>query len=484
MSLTTTPLDPATLARLAKAHGITSDSRAVQPGTVFLAYPGRASDGRQYIADAVRAGSPLILWDPVDFTWPSDLTVAHQPVANLRDRASEIAGDFYGAPSQKLWMVGVTGTNGKTSVAQWSAACLDVVRGPAAVLGTIGNGRVGALTAATQTTPDAVTLQQTLAAFASDGVQSVAMEVSSHALDQGRAAGVKFDVAVFTNLTRDHLDYHGSMEAYGEAKARLFRMPSIRWAVINADDPFGQRLMIEAQSDRARVLTYGLESGQIRARDLQLSASGCTFTIDNPCGVVSVTVPVLGRFNVANVLATFAVLIASGLTAAAAAERLQALRPVRGRMETVTTTHGYATVVVDYAHTPDALEQALLTLRALLRPMGRLLCVFGCGGDRDRGKRPLMGAIAARFADAVIITSDNPRSEDPAAIAAEVSQAMSPPPYRIELDRRAAIAAAIAAADADDIVLVAGKGHETEQIIAGVRYPFDDAAIAREILHA
>jgi UDP-N-acetylmuramoyl-L-alanyl-D-glutamate--2,6-diaminopimelate ligase len=410
------------------------------------------------------------------------LNVPHLPVERLRDYASEIAGHVYGHPSKQLWMVGVTGTNGKTSTAQWIAQALHCARGPAAVLGTIGNGVVGELRPSTHTTLDATVLQQTLADLRDRGVQSLAMEVSSHALDQARVAALQFDVAVFTNLTRDHLDYHGSMEAYGAAKARLFRMPSVQWAVINADDEFGGRLLLESQSDRARVLSYGVGQGQVRARNVRVGSDRTALTIDNPCGVVDVDVAIVGAFNVHNLLATFAVLLASGQTAKAAADLLSALQPVRGRMQTLARAPGQPRVVIDYAHTPDALAKALTALRPVVPAGGRLLCVFGCGGDRDGGKRALMGEVAAQGADYTIVTSDNPRGENPQVIIDAIVTGMRSAAHETQVDRRQAIARALAVATVDDVILLAGKGHETTQEIAGQSLPFDDASVATSLL--
>jgi UDP-N-acetylmuramoyl-L-alanyl-D-glutamate--2,6-diaminopimelate ligase len=268
------PALPAWAEAVADAPGVTTDSREVQSGWVFLAYPGTARDGRAFIADAAKRGAGLVLWDSHDFSLPADVTVPNAGVAGLRDRVSEIAGDCYRHPSRRLYMVGVTGTNGKTSIAHWVAQALTVERGPAAVLGTLGNGLLGALTESANTTLDAALLQQALASYVKAGAKCAAMEVSSHALDQARVAAIKYDIAVFSNLTRDHLDYHGTMEAYGAAKAKLFRMPSVEWSIINADDAFGQRLLLEARSDRSRVLTYGIDNGQLRARDIQQTLAG------------------------------------------------------------------------------------------------------------------------------------------------------------------------------------------------------------------
>jgi UDP-N-acetylmuramoyl-L-alanyl-D-glutamate--2,6-diaminopimelate ligase len=477
----TTP--PAWFDVVVHAPGVTTDSRTVAPGWVFLAYPGTVRDGRQFIREAASRGAGLVLWEADGFIFPTDVKVPNESVVRLRERASEIAGDCYGHPSRGLYMVGVTGTNGKTSTAHWVAQALAPTRGPAAVLGTLGNGLLGQLEDSANTTLDAALLQKTLADYARAGAKCAAMEVSSHALDQARVSSVKYDVAVFTNLSRDHLDYHGSMDAYGAAKAKLFRMPTVEWSIINADDAFGQRLLLEARSDRSRVLTYGIDHGELKARNITQTLAGTAFDLDTPCGMAHVALPVLGRFNVYNLLAVFGVLLASGMSVAAAAARLCTMQPVRGRMQLLNAGRDEPLVVVDYAHTPDALDKALVALKPSVPAGGKLICVFGCGGDRDPGKRPHMGAVSARLADYTVVTSDNPRGESPEAIVAAVAEGVGGATHATVVDRREAIAHAIGGATAKDIVLIAGKGHETYQDIAGVRHPFDDVAVALTLLN-
>lgn len=462
-----------------KFSSITADSRKVQAGALFLAYPGVHSDGRNYIAQAIQAGAAAVAWESKDFAWNPAWQVANVGVSGLKDQVSEIAAEYYGQPSQKLSMVGVTGTNGKTSVSQWIAQALTVVGQKTAVIGTIGNGFVDAQNEASNTTPDAILLQGMLADFATQGAKAVAMEVSSHGLHQGRVNSVKFDVAVLTNLSRDHLDYHETMEEYAAAKELLFTWPGLGMSVINADDAFGQRIAAKLKAQSQSLLTYGVTQGDVRATDLKLHQHGLTMQVTTPQGDATVNAPVLGRFNAYNVLAVLATLLALKVSLTDAVAAIAKIKPVAGRMQQF-GGDGKPLVVVDYAHTPDALEKVLSTLRE--QAQGKLICVFGCGGDRDAGKRPLMGRVAAKLADSVIVTSDNPRSEDPANIIAQVVNAVDGV-YLVEPDRAAAIKQAVQSASRGDIVLVAGKGHEDYQEIAGVKTPFSDAAVALAALN-
>ncbi len=462
---------------------LTSDSRAVKPGMIFAAYPGSTRDGRDFIAQAVQAGAAAVLYEsngaPNNLQpLTSNIKYSLIAVKGLREQVSAIAALSYGEPSQQLWMVGVTGTNGKTSTSNWIAQTLDTPDARSAVIGTIGNGLVGELQAATHTTPDAIVLQRTLKQLYEMGAKQVAMEVSSHALDQARVNAVKFDIAVFTNLTRDHLDYHGTMEAYGEAKARLFTIPNLCAAVINADDAFGQVLLKQTRAEL--VIAYGIDSGDLRASDIQMSLAGTEFTLSWRGETVQVLAPVVGTFNVQNLLAVAGVLIARGEKLRDVAIKLGALEPVRGRMQLIQPTQSSATpiAVVDYAHTPDALEKALLALRPALKTGHRLICVFGCGGDRDKGKRSVMGKIAANLADFTVITSDNPRTESADSIINDIKAGIADVDasrWIEEPDRAAAIRQAIATALPEDIVLIAGKGHEDYQDVNGQRQHFDDS---------
>ena len=461
-----------------KFTGITADSRKVKPGALFLAYPGVHADGRNFIAQAIQAGAAAVAWESQDFAWNPAWQVANAGVAGLKQLVGDIAAEFYGQPSHKLNMVGVTGTNGKTSVSQWIAQALTVIGQKTAVIGTIGNGFVDAQNEAANTTPDAILLQAMLADFAAQGAQAVAMEVSSHGLHQGRVNGVKFDLAVLTNLSRDHLDYHETMEAYAAAKELLFTWPGLGIAVLNSDDAFGQRVMEKLQAQHKPVLTYGLHAGDVRATDLQLHEHGLTMQVTTPQGNAQVNAPVLGRFNAYNILAVLTSLLALEVTLPQAVAAIARIKPVSGRMQQL-GGDDKPLVVVDYAHTPDALEKVLVTLREQVQ--SKLICVFGCGGDRDAGKRPLMGAVSSRLADRVIVTSDNPRSEDPLHIIAQITADMHGA-CLVEPDRAKAIQQAINTASCGDIVLIAGKGHEDYQEVAGVKTPFSDTAVAAAAL--
>jgi len=476
---------PALLAKLrAFPRRITGDSRRVEPGVAFAAYPGVHADGRTFVPDAIARGASAVLWESAGFAWDRGWQVPHLPIEGLQHRLGAIADFIYGSPSQALWMVGVTGTNGKTSCTHGIAHALDMCGRRAGILGTLGNGLVGALAPATLTTPDAPALHELLKQFRTAGAKAVAMEVSSHGLEQGRVSGIKFDVALFTNLTRDHLDYHRTMAAYGQAKARLFTWPGLRTAVINADDPFGQSLIDASRARGAHVLTYGLAAADVAATGIAVTGDGISLAVATPWGRAEFASAMVGTFNAQNLLGVLAVLLVSDVPLDAAVAALARLRPPAGRMQRL-GGGDRPLVVVDYAHTPDALEKALTALRSTVGASGELICVFGCGGDRDAGKRPEMGHIAARFADRVVVTSDNPRSEDPAVIANAVARGVRDEGNRrwsIEIDRREAIRQAIAAAGTADVVLIAGKGHEAYQEAQGVRAPFSDAAEASAAL--
>ena len=471
------------------AAGLSTDSRALEPGDVFVAYPGARTDGRRFIDAAVAGGAAAVLWEERDFAWNRRLAVPNIPVGDLRVLSGYLAHLVYGRPSESLWTIGVTGTNGKTSVSQWIAHSLTELGRRCAVIGTLGNGFPGALAQSPNTTPDAIVLHRDLARYLSQGAAAAAMEVSSIGLDQGRVNGVRFDVAVFTNLTRDHLEYHGTMEAYAAAKAKLFADSDLKYAILNLDDPFGRELSGKLRGSSVQRVGYTLQQALVgvdidllfAARDIAATARGLRFSALTPHETAPVEAPLAGRFNVSNLLAVLAALTVSGISLAAAADQCARLAPPAGRMQ-MQGGAGEPLVIVDYAHTPDALEQALSALRETARARGgRLLCVFGCGGDRDAGKRPLMGEVAARLADAAIVTSDNPRGEDPAAIIAAVLQGAGSNAVAIE-DRAAAISQAVGEAAERDVVLIAGKGHETYQEIAGRRLPFSDARQAAAAL--
>jgi UDP-N-acetylmuramoyl-L-alanyl-D-glutamate--2,6-diaminopimelate ligase len=471
---------PHILERLGIAVGeLVGDSRKAVPGTVFAAYPGEAHDGRAFIPQAVAQRVDGVLWEADHYQWDPAFALPNAGVVGLKTRIGEIAAHVYGEPSRALHMVGITGTNGKTSVAHWIAQALSELGRKTAVVGTTGNGFPGALTPALNTTPDAIELQQRLAFYRQQGAAGCAMEVSSHGLVQGRVNGTVFNVAVQTNLSRDHLDYHGDMESYADAKARLFNWPGLEWAVLNVDDAFGQRL--EGETRPARVAGYGFQRGAVVGKKLQLSQAGLHLTVHTDWGNAEIDAPLLGRFNAANLLAVLTTLLVSDVQLDDACRALAHITPPPGRMQTF-GGNAHPLVVVDYAHTPDALEKALATLREIVSG-GRLICVFGCGGNRDKGKRPLMGQAAAKGADEVWITSDNPRNEDARHIIDDILAGTGGTPH-IEPDRARAIFEAIGGAHQGDVVLIAGKGHEDYQEIAGERLPFSDVAVAKKALEA
>ncbi len=453
------------------------DSRRVRPGALFCALPGTQADGRTFMAAAARAGAAAIVYETNGAEVPH-LDIPAIGIERLRSHIGTVADRFYGSPSRRLVVIGVTGTNGKTTCTQLLAQALDAAPVRCAVIGTLGYGHPGALNESLHTTPDAITLQRLLSEYAAAGTRYISMEVSSHALEQGRVNAVAFDVAVFTNLTRDHLDYHGDMRAYGASKARLFEMPGLRHAVINVDDAFGRELAARVGA-RVPTLSYGLANGEIRAENLELTHDGMRLTVATPQGRVALESSLFGRFNAANLLAVFATLMALGFDPAEAAARLRHAHPAPGRVERFGRRPGAPLVVVDYAHTPDALEQVLRALRE--HGPRRLWCVFGCGGNRDRGKRPQMGRIAETLADVVILTDDNPRHEEPEAIIDEIRAGMRTRP-RVVRDRKAAIALAVGEAGAEDIVLIAGKGHEDYQQFGDTRVPYSDRQVVRELL--
>ena len=480
--------------------GLTQDSHALRAGDAFVALAGAKHHGIEFAPQAVGRGASAVIAE----TRAADphATLGGAPVVwidDLRLRLGEIAAHFFGDPSAAMTVVGVTGTSGKTSTVQMLAQAFTQLGKRAATIGTLGAGMHGAIHAGERTTPDVIRVHGLMAEFRDAGATDVAMEVSSHALDQHRVDGIHFDVAVFTNLTRDHLDYHGTMEAYGAAKAKLFAWPNLRAAVINVDDAFGQALAIGFQRNqrhpghglagsqihgREKLLRCGIDTADadIRAGDVRTHSDGIDFRLVTPWGEAPVHSALLGRFNVANLLAVAGVLGALDVPFAQIRAALEALQPINGRMNRL-GGGALPLVVVDYSHKPDALEQVLAALRAHCN--GKLVCVFGCGGDRDVGKRPIMGAIAERMADVVIVTDDNPRGEDGDAIVAQIVAGMrAPERATVERDRARAIDIAIAQARAGDAVLIAGKGHETYQEIGGAKHPFDDLQVARATLEA
>jgi UDP-N-acetylmuramoyl-L-alanyl-D-glutamate--2,6-diaminopimelate ligase len=471
-----------------------ADTRTLASGDVFLAYAVEGADNRAHIAGAFERGASAVLFQPEGFSGPADPARA-LAVPRLDVLAGEIASRWYGAPSESMRMIGVTGTNGKTSCSQWIAAALTALGEPCAVIGTLGTGMSGHLVHTGFTTPDAPQTQRSLAQLAAAGARAVAMEVSSHALHQGRVNGTAFDIAVFTNLTQDHLDYHRTFEAYEAAKAKLFDWPALKAAVINRDDAAGRRLIARTQP-RMPTIVYGIGAASdapsahaaLVATNVRATATGTAFRLSSDWGSADVEVGTLGEFNVSNLLGVLGALLAADVPLADALAQLAKLEPVNGRMQRLggRIANDEPLVVVDYAHTPDALEKTLAALRPMAHARGgRLICAFGCGGDRDATKRPLMGAIAERLADAVVVTSDNPRTEDPASIIDQIVAGMTHPDAvrRIE-DRANAILHAVRDAAREDVVLLAGKGHEATQEIMGKKRVFSDQDHARLALAA
>lgn len=462
--------------------GLVLDSRDVRPGDAFVAIAGFGAHGLLYTEQARAKGAAAILFEPPA---PAGIPAPAGAIAvpGLRARMGAMADEFHGHPSKAMTMVGVTGTSGKTSTVQLLAQALSLLGTPAGTIGTLGAGLYGEAVATGFTTPLVLQMHALLAQLRDEGARAVAMEVSSHALDQGRVDAVHYDVAVFTNLTRDHLDYHGDMATYGAAKAKLFKRPGLRAAVVNIDDAFGRELLAALP---AGVRGIGASSrgaqAEVRADNLALGDGGMDFDLVVGDARRSVRSPLLGRFNADNLVAVAGALHALGTDVDAIAAVLPRLEPIAGRMNRLGGGDA-PLVVVDYSHKPDALQQALESLRGHLR--GRLVCVFGCGGERDRGKRPQMAAIAEAAAGLVIVTDDNPRGEDGDAIVADIMAGFADPAkVVVERDRRRAIERAIGAAGPGDIVLVAGKGHETYQDVAGVKHPFDDREVAAAALAA
>ena len=483
-----------------------TDSRALQPGDGFIAWPGYATDGRRFVTSALAAGAATCLVEeagiePFPF---EDARVA--TLKNMKAAAGHIAAEFFDHPSERLRVVATTGTNGKTSTAWWTAQTLNLLGQRAGFVGTLGVGvpplpgdapapssaQDWAIRATGLTTPDPILLQATFRRMVDDGFAACAMEASSIGIVEHRMAGTRVDVALFTNFTLDHLDYHGTIEAYWAAKRLLFGWPGLRAAVVNLDDSQGELLAQELVRGPLDLWTYSVQaeaSARLTAEDVGYRDGGLAFTLVEAEGDARHRQPVvttlIGDYNVSNLLAVLGGLRALGVSLAEAARVAGRVTPVPGRMQRVAAgAAGMPEVVVDYAHTPDALEKVLPALRPLAQARGgRLLCVFGCGGDRDPGKRPLMGGIAARLADEVVVTSDNPRTEDPQAIVDQIlAGAAGGAPVRALVDRRAAIAEVLAAARAEDVVLIAGKGHEDYQEIGRERLPFSDLVEARTAL--
>jgi UDP-N-acetylmuramoyl-L-alanyl-D-glutamate--2,6-diaminopimelate ligase len=464
-------------------RGLSIDSRTTRPGDLFMACRGFRTHGSVYIIDALKNGAAAVAYDTCGMPGKVDIsgletgnTVPVIAVDRLDELVGKIASRFYDHPSRKMFVTGITGTNGKTSCSQYiadSISKLDKGAASCGVIGTLGYGLYGDLHTSENTTPDAVTIQRILHEMHKSGATHVVIEVSSHGLDQGRVNGVSFDVAVLTNLSRDHLDYHDSMESYARAKQRLFNMPGLKYAVVNADNEYSARMISEIPSG-VEIITYGFSpQAQVSGSDLAMSVDGLEFSVTSKWGDGYIKSPLLGRFNAHNLLATLSVLMLGGFRFNEVLSRLLTIHSVTGRMERFGGDGNSPLVIVDYAHTPDALDHVLQTLRE--HCSGRVLCVFGCGGDRDQGKRSMMGRIAEMRADVVILTDDNPRSEDGDRIISDIlSGTTMPENVNVQRDRKKAIRQALGMAGMDDIILVAGKGHEDFQQFGTDRIRYSD----------
>lgn len=472
--------------------GLNLDSRQIQPGNVFIALEGQNDHGLTFAEAAVNKGAVAVLCDRRFDEYCQQILSALMtrviciPINNLKEHIGEIASRFYAEPSRNMFTVGITGTDGKTSVSHFIAQALDEENKRSAVIGTIGNGLINELETATHTTPDVVQMHRLLADLNAKGAEQVAMEVSSHGLHQGRANAVEFDVAVLTNLGRDHLDYHQDMESYRDAKKLLFKQKNLKAAVLNLDDEFGRQLATEL-NDQLNIWGYTTQDSDacglknvIRASGIHAGADGLSAQIKCPQGEADIQLNLLGDFNVSNALATLAVLLIKGDRFAHAMQRLQKLNTVSGRMETI-RSEGKPLVVVDYAHTSQALSSVLKTLRQHCEQ--KLICVFGCGGDRDQGKRPLMAEAAESLADEVIVTDDNPRTENAEQIVKEIQSGFKNiAAVQVIHDREQAICTAIKNAKENDIVLIAGKGHEDYQIIGNEKRAFSDTEVIKKCM--
>lgn len=466
-----------------KITGLTQDSRSVNPGDLFFAVSGTKQDGKQFIDDAIQNGAAAILIDDAMVgkgAQRRDHQIPIIAIPNLTAKIGHMAARFYHNPSHHMQVIGITGTNGKTSCSHFLAEALEMSGQICGIIGTVGYGLYKKLQPAELTTPDAITIQRLLAEFKQAGARYVVMEVSSHSLVQHRVAGVEFSIGVFTNLTREHLDYHGDMESYAQAKRQLFATPGLRYAVLNADDPYGE-IWQQELANSLTVNTYTLQQSknahgqlaQVYVHHAQFNNAGITASVHTPWGEgVLHNSQLIGQCYLSNLLAVLTVLGILGIPLQTILADLARVHSVPGRMEKFSNGKK-PLVVVDYSHSPDSLEQALRTLRECCR--GQLWCVFGCGGDRDSGKRPMMGKIAERYADKLVVTDDNPRNEDRRQIVLDILQGLQNPTAAVvEHDRRRAIAHAISCAAVEDIVLIAGKGHETYQIVGTEKLPFSD----------
>jgi len=483
--------DPSVLADVV-ITGLTLDSRCIQSGDLFIALSANKEQRALHIEQALSLDASIVLYDVNEAFSEQEydaLVMANSkayPIINLAEKVGEIAARFYGHPSLAMTVIAVTGTNGKTSVSQFIAQSLEFLGLPCGVIGTLGVGRLNNLKSSGMTTPDPISLQAVLADLSQQSINYVVIEASSHALAQGRLNSVDVDVAVLTNLSRDHLDYHHDMASYAAAKQRLFDMDNLKTAVINSDDDFGKSLIPHlAARNELTVITYScleLDTATVRAKSLHVTSDGLNFKLGNNGSFASIRSNLLGRFNLDNLLAAGSSLLGINVSFDKVAKALAQCHSVDGRMQRYGGKQ-QPQIVIDFAHTPDALEQALKSLRVHLGDEGQLWCVFGCGGDRDVGKRAVMGQIAERYADKIVLTNDNPRSEIPALITNDILSGIEhQQKVHVEHDRQLAISYVIKHARATDIVLVAGKGHEQYQEIAGVKHPFSDAVVVQQVL--
>ena len=460
--------------------GLSLDSRSVKRGELFLGMPGHSQDGRSYLRQAVSRGARAVLIEkqgnPIQ-----ECEIPFYQVSNLRENIGFIANRFYGSPSQFLCVIGVTGTNGKTTCAHFAAQALNLLGGVCGLIGTLGIGRYDDLIPSSLTTPDPIVLQGELAAMVEGGMDTVCMEVSSHALDQARVKGIDFDIAVFTNLSRDHLDYHGDMEKYAAAKFSLFNDYQIKNVIINVSDPYGVKFL--KAGIKGKVWTFGLDNhADVYPSSTEILERGIRLEIVTPDGPINFEVPVLGRLNVVNLVTVVVILLSLGKSLASIERVMPQLRSINGRMELITEPNFPINVVLDYAHTPAALECALSSLRE--HTSNNIWCVFGCGGERDTGKRLEMGSVADGLADRIVLTNDNPRSENPHTILDHIAAGILDHEAVKIPDREKAIEYAISNANVGDLVLIAGKGHEVDQVLETGPRPFSDRFVVNKILEA
>ena len=451
----------------------------VKKGSIFLAYPGESNDGRKYIGEAIKKGAGAIIYDPLDFKWNTQWDLPNLPVKNLKDNISNIASEFYNHPSKKINLIGVTGTNGKTSSIYWITQCLKHLERKATMISTIGYGFIDNLQPTLNTTPDALKIQSIINDFSFDQVQDTCIEVSSHGIKQSRVSGVDFDVRLFTNLSRDHLDYHDSIESYANTKKDFLLDAKKGTLVINIDDPLGKKIFQESKLDETQKISFGIDNAcTLQAKNLVTENKRTKFDLIYQDKTIEVKASVVGKYNIYNILGLIGTLISLGHQIEDVNPILKILDPVPGRAEVLETgLDNCPKVIIDYAHTPDALKNILDSLKS--SKYKHLNIVFGCGGDRDKGKRKEMAAIVNQYADFVVVTSDNPRNEEPKRIIDDICQNLIIPNIAIE-DREEAIKEVLKKADIDDLILIAGKGHETYQEIKGVRNDFSDKLIAKK----